>query len=285
MWKIAIINIITSLVSFNCGFDVFSAGEGTTWSFGMKETPSHEATKDQPILVWWTTNLYPHVKEFDDKICPRSRCYVTKNRSYVNHPQTLAFYFYGTEYFDDKELPLPRKPHHIWGLAHEESPLNNFILDHAVGMNVFNYTATYHRAADYPITLVSFPGVEFILNRPPVSTALKNQYQMTKGHAPAVYVQSHCEVPSDRDRYIEELMLYMKVDSYGMSLQSHFLVHTYCKTYVMFVDENSQCNCIGKCLHNKDLPEHLARPVESMFNTQFKDLLAEYKFILSFENG
>jgi len=42
---------------------------------------------------------------------------------------------------------------------------------------------------------------------------------------------------------------------------------------------------LGKCLHNKDLPLDLVAPVENMFSSKFKDLIAKYKFVISFENG
>ena len=42
---------------------------------------------------------------------------------------------------------------------------------------------------------------------------------------------------------------------------------------------------VGQCLHNKDLPLELVNPVENMFDSKFKDLIAKYKFVISFENG
>lgn len=204
-------------------FGVFRAVDGTTWRFNAAnvswDTPSSDEVvlmkDDMPIVLWWTQNLYPHTSNFLVRKCPASSCYVTNEKRFLDHNQTKVIYFYGTE-FDSSSLPLPRKTSHLWALAHEESPLNNFILSHAVGMNLFNYTATYHRASDFPITLLSFPGPEFILTRNPVPTSLKNKYQTTKGLAPVVYVQSHCEVPSDRDRYVQNLMEYIKIDSYGL---------------------------------------------------------------------
>ena len=41
-----------------------------------------------------------------------------------------------------------------------------------------------------------------------------------KGLASAVYLQSHCDVPSDRDRFVAELMKHMSVDSYGGCLHN-----------------------------------------------------------------
>lgn len=35
-----------------------------------------------------------------------------------------------------------------------------------------------------------------------------------------MYLQSHCDVPSDRDRYVQELMKHIDVDSYGACLNN-----------------------------------------------------------------
>lgn len=196
-----------------------SYAEGTTWEFrtatSLNDTPSlPELPQNIPVILWWTKHVYPHIKSFEVKTCPNSKCYATNERNYLKHNQTRAVYFYGSD-FDVENLPLPRLPSHLWGLVHEESPLNKFVLDHTVSLNLFNYTSTYSRHSDYPLPLLSFPSEDFIVNRPPVKTSLKNNNQKSKGYAPVVYVQSHCEVPSDRDRYIQELMKYIRVDSYG----------------------------------------------------------------------
>ena len=67
-------------------------------------------------------------------------------------------------------------------------------------------------------------------------------------------MQSDCDPPSDRDSYVQELMKYITVDSYG------------------------------RCLHNKDLPEHLLDPLT--FNSKgVMDIVGKYKFAISFENA
>lgn len=76
----------------------------------------------------------------------------------------------------------------------------------------------------------------------------------TSGLASVVYVQSGCNPPSDRDEYVSELMKFIKVDSYGA------------------------------CLHNKDLPDEFKNPL-TMDNEGFQDIIAKYKFTLSFENA
>ena len=74
----------------------------------------------------------------------------------------------------------------------------------------------------------------------------KNQLRRA-GYASVMYVQSSCDAPSDRDAYVEELMRFMEIDSYG------------------------------QCLHNKDLPPHIAEPVEGMFHDDFLALAGRFR--------
>lgn len=55
--------------------------------------------------------------------------------------------------------------------------------------------------------------------------AEKNRVSREEGLAPVAYIQSDCEAPSDRDTLVKMLSKYIKID------------------------------CLGICLHNKDLPE------------------------------
>ena len=64
-----------------------------------------------------------------------------------------------------------------------------------------------------------------------------------KGLASAVYLQSHCDVPSDRDRFVAELMKYIDVDSYG------------------------------GCLHNKDFDDESLIDTEKMNDEKLYDVL------------
>lgn len=70
-----------------------------------------------------------------------------------------------------------------------------------------------------------------------------------------MYVQSSCDAPSERDSYVQELMNYINIDSYG------------------------------KCLNNKQLPVHLNDPAENMNDAEFLKLMAKYKFTIAFENA
>lgn len=125
------------------------------------------------------------------------------------YKRTASIIFYGTD-FRAYEAPLPRLRHQTWALFHEESPMNNYILSHGPGIRLFNYTATFSRESDYPLTLQWLPSLDYLLTPVAVSLEEKNRLRR-EGLAPVLYMQSHCDVPSDRDRYIKELMKYIQV--------------------------------------------------------------------------
>ena len=80
--------------------------------------PPEEPT-DLPIIVWWT-DFVPHEREV--KQCKEGSWLITKSRTELINPNThvSVFMYYGTD-IDWDDLPLPRKPHHMWALLHEES--------------------------------------------------------------------------------------------------------------------------------------------------------------------
>lgn len=175
--------------------------------------------KELPILLWWSENLFPHFPGDTERIdCPQSSCMVTKNKAVKLYKRTKSVIFYGTD-FRAYEAPLPRLAHQTWALFHEESPMNNYVLSHLPGIRLFNYTATFRRESDYPLTLQWLPTISY-LQHPAVSLEEKKKWR-DKGYAPILYMQSHCDVPSDRDRYVKELMNYIQVDSYGQCLKNH----------------------------------------------------------------
>ncbi|XP_040176381.1 alpha-(1,3)-fucosyltransferase 11 [Rana temporaria] len=177
------------------------------------------SNKELPILLWWSENLFPHFPGDTERIdCPQSSCMVTKNKGVKLYKRTKSVIFYGTD-FRAYEAPLPRLSHQTWALFHEESPMNNYVLSHLPGIRLFNYTATFRRESDYPLTLQWLPTISY-LQHPAVSLEEKNKWR-DKGYAPILYMQSHCDVPSDRDRYVKELMNYIQVDSYGQCLKNH----------------------------------------------------------------
>ncbi|KAI2660139.1 Alpha-(1,3)-fucosyltransferase 10 [Labeo rohita] len=152
-----------------------------------------------------------------------------------------------------ESLPLPRHEQHQWALFHEESPKNNYKLFHEPLITLFNHTATFSRHSHLPLTTQHLEGLSALTAQTHL-LPLSYKNQLRKTLAPVVYVQSDCDPPSDRDVYIQELMQHIQVDSYG------------------------------ECLHNKDLPPHL-RDSTAMDDQDFYQILAQYKFILAFENA
>lgn len=213
------------------------------------------SNKELPIILWWSSGLFPHFPGDTERIdCATSSCLVTRNRKVQLYKRTASIVFYGTD-FRAYEAPLPRLHHQTWALFHEESPMNNYVLSHLPGIRLFNYTATFRRASDYPLTLQWLPSLEYLLQPPVVALEEKNRWRR-RGLAPLLYMQSHCDVPSDRDRYVQELMKYIQVDSYG------------------------------KCLNNKALPARLEdTSTATGEDAHFMAFVARYKFHLALENG
>lgn len=161
-------------------------------------------------------------------------------------------FFLGTDFIIDS-LPIPRKWYHEWALFHEESPKNNYKLFHPPTITLFNHTATFSRHSHLPLTSQYLENLKTLTSLEHF-VAVRKKNALRKKLAPVVYVQSDCDPPSDRDTYIQELMKYIAVDSYG------------------------------ECLHNRDLPTEVNNP-SFMDHSQFYHILAQYKFILAFENA
>ncbi|XP_063309350.1 alpha-(1,3)-fucosyltransferase 10 [Pelobates fuscus] len=202
-----------------------------------------------PIMLWWSplTGESGRLGQ-----CERGTCFFTINRTYQENPMTKAFLFYGTD-FNIDNLPLPRKSYHEWALFHEESPKNNYKLFHPPAITLFNHTATFSQHSHLPLTSQYLENLQSLKSHQ-FMVPIQNKNMLRRRLAPLVYVQSDCDPPSDRDSYVGELMKFIAVDSYG------------------------------DCLHNRDLPDQVNNP-SSMDDAQFYRILAQYKFILAFENA
>ena len=135
------------------------------------------------------------------------------------------FIFYAS-HFKPYNLPLPRKSDHLWALVHEESPRNAYILSHEPTLTYFNFTSSYNRHSNYPITTQWLQCSDWLQdNEFVLPLADKNRLRFKYGLAPILYLQSDCDVPSDRDTFVKLLQKFIPVDSYGT------------------------------CVHNKDMPK------------------------------
>ena len=199
-----------------------------------------------PIVVWWTP--FTGDRRIEKK-CGEGSCLFTHSRTEWNNSRTKAFMYYGTD-IDWKDLPLPRRRDQFWALMHEESPKNNWILSSDGGISLFNLTATFSRLSDYPLTTQFLHKLEW-LQRP---VEIETRQKSSDGLGLVMYLQSDCNPPSDRDSYVRELAKFVTVDAYG------------------------------KCLHNRDLPEHLVNPL-TFDSQEILSLVSKYKFTLAFENA
>ncbi|XP_060710142.1 alpha-(1,3)-fucosyltransferase 11 isoform X1 [Hemiscyllium ocellatum] len=225
--------------------------------------------RELPVLLWWSEDLFPHFPgggRTSERIecgptpgrgpaSGRASCLVTRSKRALGHRRTAAVLFYGTDFRADR-APLPRRRRHTWALFHEESPMNNYLLSQAAAIRLFNYTATFRRHSDYPLALQWLPAARYLRQAPGTSLSRKNQLRR-RGAAPVLYLQSHCPVASDRDRYVRQLMEHLQIDSYG------------------------------QCLQNKNLPND--RLVDTLTATtedaEFMNFISQYKFHLAMENA
>ncbi|XP_020288118.1 alpha-(1,3)-fucosyltransferase 10 isoform X2 [Pseudomyrmex gracilis] len=149
-----------------------------------------------PIILWWT----PFGSDTQIKTCGNARCYLTHNRTFETNVRLKSILFYGSN-FRVYDLPNWRSNVITWGLFHEESPRNNPILVHEKALNLFNYSSTFSRFSNVPLTLLDLPDLETLI-------------------APVLYIQSDCDTASDRDYYVLELMKHIRVDSYGACINN-----------------------------------------------------------------
>lgn len=145
-----------------------------------------------------------------------------------------AFIFYGPDL--DRELQLlPWPPRKLWALIYEESPMANYVLLQPEILRLFGATATFSRQSDFSLATQYIPSIDYLYSKEHVvSLKNKNKYRQ-EGLAPIVYLQSNCNVPSDRDRYVKELMKHIQVDRCFSSLDRTSLHTTTMLILAVFV--------------------------------------------------
>ncbi|KAL1121945.1 hypothetical protein AAG570_003353 [Ranatra chinensis] len=185
-------------------------------------------------------------------MCGNVTCLFSNDRKYKNHPNLKAILFYGSK-FNQSDLPLPRNGI-LWALLHEESPRNTPILSHEPVLSLFNYSSTFSRYSDVPLTLQYLTSIEDLTSKKYFKT-VEQKNKLLSDLSPVIYIQSDCVTPINRDSYVAELMKYINVDSYG------------------------------GCLHNKNLPVSLQDSMKTMMSPELFQFVSQYKFAIAFENG
>lgn len=133
--------------------------------------------------------------------------------------QTLLFY--GSN-MNESNMPLPRSSTHLWALFHEESPKNMPYLLFQPILSLFNLTATFSLDSDFPLTLQYMENYEKLIDRKFfIDTEEKSRLQMGENLAPVLFIQSICDTMSGRNDYVNQLMKYIRVDSYGKCLNNN----------------------------------------------------------------
>lgn len=220
----------------------------------VKVGPTSQPTNSSgiPILLWWDS-VYTNVDEV--RQCGELKCRVTNLRSLKNDRNTVVFLFYAS-HFKPYDLPLPRGKSHLWALFHEESPRNAYIFSHHPALSIFNFTSTYSRRSDYPITTQWLQCPDWIHETQYVLPLVDKNRLRDLGLAPVLYLQSDCDVPSDRDNFVKLLQTFIPVDSYGT------------------------------CLQNKKMADRLRfrGSMAPMEDKHFFQFAARYKFTLAMEN-
>ncbi|KAH8377914.1 hypothetical protein KR093_007845 [Drosophila rubida] len=220
------------------------------WYVSLPETDSMRSYT--PELVWWTNDMSWSYDE--TRQCGFSTCRVTNNRKrFAESPVVL---FYGSN-MKPHDFPMPRSKRHVWALLHEESPRNVPYVPYDEFLRHFNFTSTFSRHSDMPLTTQYLPQASD-LSQLDYHTSLQNKhvYQFNGQLASVVFLQTDCNTMSGREDYVRELMKHIKVDSYG------------------------------GCLHNRDLPASLQKDyLNNLYSPELLQFLAHYKFMIAIENG
>ncbi|XP_018785886.1 PREDICTED: alpha-(1,3)-fucosyltransferase B-like [Bactrocera latifrons] len=228
------------------------------WYFGCNSHPICKRDKlarndgSVPCIVLWWTNIGAEKITFDDILCGYNTCAVTSNRKYL--PQAKAILFYASS-LNWHDLPLPRQPEQIWALLHEESPRNvlEFLFEET--LQHFNYTSTFSRYSDFPLTINALPNITEITN-PKYVVTIGRKNVARNNLAPILFLQSDCSTMSGRTNYVEELMQHIPIDSYG------------------------------SCLNNRQMPDSLQTDfLNKLYTEEMYRFIGQYKFMISIENG
>lgn len=154
---------------------------------------------------------------------------------------------------DFSDLPLPRYPNHVlWATILPESPKNMLFL-HDTVLKLFNYSSTFSKYSDVPLYR-HLPNLDNITNTKYfVKTSKKNTF--LEEIAPIMFLQTNCDSLSKREVYVQKLMKFQKIDSYG------------------------------PCLNNKKLPKELGGDYfHDLLSENLLEFMSRYKFVIAIEN-
>ncbi|XP_017154423.1 alpha-(1,3)-fucosyltransferase B-like [Drosophila miranda] len=211
-----------------------------------------KSTTASPIeLLWWSHHfafVYDEVRQ-----CGVFDCRVTNKRQRLASARAVLFYGSALKTGD---YPLPRSPQHLWALLHEESPRNVIYAPFDDFLQHFNFTSTFSRFSDQPITTQWLPSAHDLIS---MDYTMSFDFKSSNLNGPSpsvVFLNSDCDTMSGREDYMKELMRHINVDSFG------------------------------SCLRNKDLPASLQNDyLNNLYSPKLLRFLSRYKFMIAIENA
>ncbi|KAH8248844.1 hypothetical protein KR032_003678 [Drosophila birchii] len=216
------------------------------WISRYNTTSKH---RDPIQLLWWSRSMsfkYDEVRQ-----CGDDTCRISNQRNRLSMARGVLFY--GSD-MKTNDFPLPRGEQQIWALLHEESPRNVLFVPHLGFLRHFNFTSTFSRYSNMPLTTQYLPSGQSL-----TSLEYTIPYDEKSKSALIVFLQSDCDTMSGREDYVKELMKYMQVDSFG------------------------------GCLKNKELPERQVNLnkdyLNNLYSPEVLKFLSTYKYMIAIENA
>lgn len=209
-------------------------------------------TDEMPVIVRWDRLCSEPDQRPKIITCGDIKCNVSVFPQRVPL-DSLGAYLFHLLSIDFSDLPLPRCPNHVlWSAILPESPKDMLFL-HETVLKLFNYSSTFSRYSDVPLYR-HLPNLDNITNTKYfVKTSKKNTF--LEEIAPIMFLQTNCGSLSNREVYVEKLMKFQKVDSYG------------------------------PCLNNKKLPKELGGDyLQDLLSENLLEFMAKYKFVIAIEN-
>ncbi|XP_012162504.1 alpha-(1,3)-fucosyltransferase B-like [Ceratitis capitata] len=161
------------------------------------------------ILLWWTDTNEPLF--YRNIYCGYYTCTITNDRLRLKEAKVILFDGIS---FDVLDMPLPRYAFQLWALLYDRSPANRTILFFSELLRYFNYTSTFSRYSDFPLTLHTLSNVADLVN------PLFLRRSEDKSEISVLFMENNCNTMSSRENYVRELMSYVPVYSCGSCLRN-----------------------------------------------------------------
>jgi alpha-1,3-fucosyltransferase len=164
--------------------------------------------------------------------CPEKRCHIIKPYNLLQKPREDAdgIMVHGPDLkYIHWSKNYKRSQRQIW-LFHSMEPYHWSFCSHHFKLtdldNWFNLTATYKLDSDILMDYKPFKSWNNIVNEhlyvKAYQTALDNKVNLKRisKTKEALWFVSHCQVPSEREKYVNEMSKYIKIDIFGKCADS-----------------------------------------------------------------